>query len=64
MTSYTPREIDDWIQGQIYSKRTWLKDHGGKVAWSQQDIDAKEYDLSVLEFMSSKYDEKFGRESA
>ena len=61
--TYTPREIYDWIQGQIYSKREWLNAHGGKVQWSEQDIDAKRRDLSILQFMASAYERKFEKES-
>jgi hypothetical protein len=61
--TFTPREYYDWIQGQIYAKREWLKTHGGKVQWSEQDIDAKKYDLAILEAMSAAYERKFAADA-
>ena len=42
----SPEEILTWVDGQIWSKRQWLETH--KRNWPAHDVEAKEYDLSIL----------------
>jgi hypothetical protein len=63
--TYTPRELYDFIQGEIYAKRQWLAKFGtGKSRWPEHVIEQKQEALRKFEFMASAYERKFERESA
>jgi hypothetical protein len=63
--TYTPREIYDFIQGEIYAKRQWIEKFGsGKSKFPDHIIEQKQEALRKLEYMASSYERKFAGESA
>jgi len=61
--TYTPRELYDFIKGEIRSKQTWLSEFGsGKKKWPDSIIDQKQKALSMLEYMARAYERKFEKE--
>lgn len=65
MTSYTPQELYDFIQGEIFAKRQWLEKFGtGKSKWPDHIVEQKLEALSKFEFMAASYERKFAKESA
>jgi hypothetical protein len=63
--TYTPREIYDFIQGEIYAKRQWLEKFGsGKSKFPDYIIEQKQEALRKFEYMASAYERKFEGESA
>lgn len=53
------QEKIDFLSSQIHQKRQWLQDHGPgtKRPWPQNDIEAKQYHLTMYEAIRSDYEQ-------
>lgn len=47
-------EKNEWLQGAIWSRETWLDDHGTK--WPSTDVDTKRYGLEIMRDILSDYE--------
>jgi hypothetical protein len=63
--TYTHAEKHDFVQGLIWSKREWLKSHGGpKSRWPEHEIQRKQDALKHLEAIADDYRKAVERKSA
>jgi len=61
----THAEKHEFIQGLIWSKREWLKSHGGENSkWPEHEIHRKQDELKNLEEIADDYRRAVERKSA
>lgn len=61
----TNSEKRDFVNGLIWSKRDWLKTHGGaKSKWPEHEIHRKQEELKYLEDIADDYRRAVERKSA
>lgn len=45
----------DWLNGAIWSRETWLRDHGSTGKWPLHDVDAKRHGLEIMTDIRDDY---------
>lgn len=56
MTAFTYQDKLDFITGQIYSRETWLKDHGHKrEKFPEHEIERKRRELELMHAIRDDY---------
>lgn len=54
----------DWLNGAIWSRETWLRDHGHSDRWPSHDVDAKRYGLEIMTDIRDDYQKSLDRAKA
>lgn len=54
----------DWLTGAIWSRETWLRDHGHADKWPAHDVEAKRYGLEIMEDIRDDYQKSLDRVKA
>lgn len=44
----------DWLNGAIWSRETWLDDHGSK--WPASDVETKRHGLEIMREIRDDYE--------
>lgn len=45
----------DFLNGAIWSRQTWLDDHGDKGKWPAHDIESKRHGLEIMQDIRDDY---------
>lgn len=54
----------DWLNGAIWSRETWLSDHGSTGKWPSHDVEAKRYGLEIMTDIRDDYQKSLDRAKA
>lgn len=54
----------EWLNGAIWSRETWLRDHANTGKWPSHDVDDKRRGLAIMTEMRDDYQKSIDRSKA
>lgn len=54
----------EWLNGAIWSRETWLRDHSNNGKWPAHDIDDKRRGLEIMNDIRDDYQKSLDRARA
>lgn len=54
----------EWLNGAIWSRETWLRDHGVGGKWPEHDLETKRRGLEIMTDIRDDYQKSLDRAKA